>query len=123
VAQKHVQVLRILKQIGLRMLIIDEVQNILTGPVTKKRQFLNVLKYLGNDRQIQLVGVGTTEALRALQADPQLANRFEPAALPRWRLDQEFQTLLASFERALPLRELSRLPRPPPARARAGGRE
>src|SRR5215467_9006217 len=33
VAQKQVQVLRILKQIGLRMLIIDEVQNILTGPV------------------------------------------------------------------------------------------
>src|SRR5262252_9166462 len=42
-AQKQVQVLRILKQIGLRMLIIDEVQNILTGPVTKQRQFLNVL--------------------------------------------------------------------------------
>jgi type II secretory pathway predicted ATPase ExeA len=109
VAQKQVQVLRILKQIGLRMLIIDEVQNILTGPVTKQRQFLNVLKYLGNDLQIPLVGLGTTEALRAMQADPQLANRFEPAALPRWQLDQEFQMLLASFERALPLREPSRL--------------
>ena len=37
VAQKQVQVLRILKQIGLRMLIIDEVHNVLTGPVTKQR--------------------------------------------------------------------------------------
>jgi len=109
VAQKQVQVLRLLKQIGLRMLIIDEVQNVITGPVTKQRQFLNVLKYLGNDLQIPLVGLGTKEALRALQADPQLANRFEPAALPRWRLAQEFQRLLASFERALPLREASRL--------------
>jgi hypothetical protein len=53
--------------------------------------------------------LGTNEALRAIQADPQLANRFEPAALPRWRLNQEVQMLLASFEQALPLREPSRL--------------
>jgi type II secretory pathway predicted ATPase ExeA len=109
VAQKQVQVLRILKRISLRMLIIDEVHNVLTGPVTKQRQFLNVLKYLGNDLQIPLVGLGTKEALRAVQADPQLASRFEPAALPRWRLDRDFQMLLASFEQVLPLREPSRL--------------
>jgi hypothetical protein len=116
VAQKQVQVLRLLKHIGLRMLIIDEVHNVLSGPVTKQRQFLHVLKYLGNDLQIPLVGVGIKEALRALQADPQLANRFEPAALPRWRLDQEFQRLLVSFERALPLRTASRLADEPLAR-------
>lgn len=109
VAQKQVQVLRILKRVGVRMLIIDEVHNVLTGPVTKQRHFLNVLKYLGNDLQIPLVGLGTIEALRAVQADPQLANRFEPAALPHWRLDQDFQMLLASFEQALPLRKPSRL--------------
>ena len=109
VAQQQIQVLRMLKRIGIRMLIIDEVHNVLTGSVTKQRQFLNVLKYVGNDLQITLVGLGTKEALRALQADPQLANRFEPAALPPWQLDQEFQMLLASFERVLPLRQPSRL--------------
>ena len=109
VAQQQIQVLRMLKRIGIQMLIIDEVHNVLTGSVTKQRQFLNVLKYLGNDLQITLVGLGTKEALRALQADPQLANRFEPAALPPWQLDQEFQMLLASFERALPLRQPSGL--------------
>jgi hypothetical protein len=108
-AHKQVQVLRILKGVGLRMLIIDEVHNVLTGPVNKQRQFLNVLKYLGNDLQIPLVGLGTKEALRAIQADPQLANRFEPAALPPWQLNQEFQMLLASFEQVLPLRKASRL--------------
>ncbi len=109
VAQQQIQVLRMLKRIGIQMLIIDEVHNVLTGSVTKQRQFLNVLKYLGNDLQITLVGLGTKEALRAWQADPQLANRFEPAALPPWQLDQEFQMLLASFERALPLRQPSGL--------------
>jgi hypothetical protein len=109
VAHKQVQVLHILKGVGLRMLIIDEVHNVLTGPVNKQRHFLNVLKYLGNDLQIPLVGLGTKEALRAVQADPQLANRFEPAALPPWQLNQEFQMLLASFEQVLPLRKASRL--------------
>ncbi len=109
VAQKQIQVLRLLKRIGLQMLIIDEVHNVLTGSVAKQRQFLNVLKYLGNDLQITLVGLGTKEALRALQADPQLANRFEPAALPPWQLNQDFQMLLASFEQVLPLRKPSRL--------------
>src|SRR5437870_1978618 len=90
VAQKQVQVLRILKQIGLRMLIIDEVHNVLTGPVTKQRQFLNVLKYLRNDLQIPLAGFGTKDALPAVQAEPQLANPVEPASSPRWQRNEDF---------------------------------
>jgi hypothetical protein len=59
VATKQFQVLKLLKHLTLRMLIIDEIQNILAGSVSKQRQFLNVLKYLSNDLQIPLVGVGT----------------------------------------------------------------
>jgi type II secretory pathway predicted ATPase ExeA len=109
VGQKQFQVLRLLKQLDLRMLIIDELHHILSGPVSRQRQFLNVIKYLANDLQIPLVGLGTQEALRAIQADPQLANRFKPAPLPRWRMGREFQMLLASFEQTLPLRQPSRL--------------
>jgi len=109
VAQKQFQVLRLLKQIDLRMLIIDELHNILSGAVSRQRQFLNVIKYLANDLQIPLVGLGTQEALRAIQADPQLANRFKPMPLPRWRMGREFLMLLASFEQTLPLRRPSRL--------------
>lgn len=109
VAKKQFQVLRLLKPTHLRMLIIDELHNILSGSVSKQRQFLNVLKYLGNDLQIPLVGLGTQEALRAIQADSQLANRFKPVPLPRWRMNREFLRLLASFEQTLPLRQPSRL--------------
>jgi hypothetical protein len=90
VAKQPFQVLRLLKQIDLRMFIIDEIHNIITGPVSKQRQFLNVLRYLSNELQIPLVGLGTPEALRAIQADPQLANRFTPILLPRWRLGLDF---------------------------------
>ena len=108
-AKKMPQVLRLLRTIGLRMLIIDEIHHILAGHISKQQQMLNVLKYLGNELQIPLVGVGTKDALRAIQTDPQMANRFEPAALPRWDLNREFLMLLASFERVLPLRKPSRL--------------
>ena len=55
------------------------------------------------------LGAGTRAAFHALQTDPQLSNRFEPAVLPRWEQGEEYLRLLASFERALPLRRASRL--------------
>jgi hypothetical protein len=112
VLEKQVQVLHLLRGVQLRMLVIDEIHHILAGHIAKQRQFLNVLKHLGNELRIPLVGVGTIDAVRAIQTDPQLANRFEPVALPRWEMNREFQTLLASFERTLPLRKPSRLAEP-----------
>jgi hypothetical protein len=63
--------------------------------------------------QIPLIGVGTLEAVRAIQADPQLASRFYRAELPRWRMGREYRKLLASFERMLPLKRPSHLSREP----------
>lgn len=51
----------------------------------------------------------TAEAIRAVQADPQLANRFNPEILPKWKLDQEYLRLLASFEKVIPLKQPSNL--------------
>ncbi len=112
VAEKQVQVVHLLRTVQLRLLIIDEIHHILAGHIAKQRQFLNVLKHLGNELQIPLVGVGTMDAVRAMQTDPQMANRFEPVALPRWEMNRDFQMLLASFERILPLRQPSRLAEP-----------
>jgi hypothetical protein len=108
-AKKLIQVITISKQVDLRMLIIDEIQHIIAGHMSKQRQFLNVIKYLGNELRIPIIGVGTKEAHNALQTDPQLANRFEPARLPKWEIGEEYRRLLASFERALPLRKPSGL--------------
>ncbi len=106
------EVLYILRYVGLRVLVIDEIHHLLAGHEAKQRQFLNVLKYLGNELQIPIVGVGIKEAIRAIQTDPQLANRFEPVALPRWEMGQDYLMLLASFEKMLPLRQPSRLVQP-----------
>ena len=108
-AAKMTQVVTVLRKVGVRMLIIDEIHHLMAGHLEKQRQFLNVLKYLSNELQISLVGAGIKDALRAIQTDPQLANRFEPVGLPRWTLDREFRMLLMSFEQVLPLRNPSNL--------------
>jgi hypothetical protein len=108
--KKLSQVLKVCEKIGVKMIVMDEVQHVLAGSHNQQRLFLNVLKSLGNKLRIPIVAVGIREAFNAIQADEQLANRFELQPLPRWRLgDEEYERLLASFEALLPLAEPSYL--------------
>ncbi len=107
--RKQYQVLKLLRYVELKVLVIDEIHHILAGSMHKQRAFLNVIKYLGNELQIPIVAVGTKDAFRAIQTDPQLANRFDPALLPKWKLDNDYLRLLVSFERLLPLQNPSNL--------------
>jgi len=75
------------------------------------------LKYLGNELCVPIVGIGTAESIRAVQTDPQLANRFTPELLPKWAMGQDFLRLLLSFERVIPLKEPSNLTTPELAEA------
>lgn len=97
----------LLRQVGVRMLVIDELHNVLAGQGSKRREFLNLLRYLGNELRIPLVGVGTREAYLAIRSDDQLENRFEPIALPVWIEGDEARSLLASFASSFPLRSPS----------------
>jgi hypothetical protein len=62
--------------------VIDELHNVLSGSRDRQRRLLNALRWIGNELQIPLVGVGTAEALQAIRSDDQLVNRFEPFPLP-----------------------------------------
>ncbi|MGO3234674.1 MAG: TniB family NTP-binding protein [Microbacterium sp.] len=99
--------LSLLRAVGVRVLVIDELHNVLAGRGDTRREFLNVLRFLGNELRIPLVGVGTREAYMAIRSDDQLENRFEPFALPRWEPNDEARALLASFAAAFPLRRRS----------------
>ena len=111
-AAKQDMAMRMLRATNVRLLVIDEVHNILSGSRDQQRRFLNLLRWLGNELQIPLVAVGTSEALRAIQSDDQLANRFTPFSLPPWRHDAEYLRLLNTLEAMLPLRERSGLEEP-----------
>jgi Bacterial TniB protein len=112
VARRQEAALRIMRQTSVRLLIIDEVHNVLSGSRVQQRRLLNLLRWLGNELQIPLVAVGTAEALHAIQSDDQLANRFEPLGLPPWRKGPEYRQLLRTLEAVLPLRRPSQLAEP-----------
>ena len=94
------------------MLFSSKIHHVLAGPLLKQRHFLNVIKYMGNELQIPIVAAGTHDAFNAIQIDPQLANRFEPALLPRWTMSEDYLRLLASFEPSLRLEQSSNLIEP-----------
>ena len=81
--------------------------NVLAGNSVNRREFLNLLRFLGNELRIPLVGVGTRDAYLAIRSDDQLENRFEPMMLPVWEANDDCCSLLASFAASLPLRRPS----------------
>ncbi|WP_252342213.1 MULTISPECIES: TniB family NTP-binding protein [unclassified Rhodococcus (in: high G+C Gram-positive bacteria)] len=103
------QAVRLLRATGVRMVIIDELHNVLAGRDSVRREFLNLLRFLGNELRIPLVGVGTREAYLAIRSDAQLENRFHPITLPIWTNDPDTRSLLASFTASFPLRTRSHL--------------
>lgn len=103
---------RLMRAALVRVLIIDELHNVLAGSRDQQRRFLNLLRWLGNELRIPIVAVGTAEALRAVQSDDQLANRFTPFHLPLWTADAEYLRLLNTLEAVLPLRRPSALSEP-----------
>jgi hypothetical protein len=103
------QLLHVMPRLGVKMLMIDEIHHVLAGNRERQRAFLQVLKYIGGELNLPIVALGTSDALFALQADAQLANRFVPTPLPEWKLDRPYLSLLASFEKLLPLRKPSNL--------------
>ena len=93
--------LRVMRAVGVRVLIIDELHNALGAKGDGRREFLNLIRFLGNELQIPIVGVGTRDAYLTIRADDQLENRFEPMILPVWQEDDEFLSLLAQLCRPL----------------------
>lgn len=105
----------ILKALKTRMVLIDEFGFFQAGTPMKQRKLLNALKFLGNELQIPIVVAAVPETLNLLQSDPQVANRFEPVFLPKWKMGEDFQKLLATMEKTLGLRLASNLAAEPSA--------
>ena len=101
--------LRVLRGVDARVLVIDELHNMLGGNRTVRAEFLSLLRWLGNELHTPIVGVGTRDAWLAIRTDPQLENRFEPFTVPPWSAGPEAARLLQGFATMLPLRRPSDL--------------
>lgn len=96
-----------MRDMGVRMLIIDEIHAVLTGTFRQQRIFLNVIRFLANDLKVPMICAGTDLARQALLTDQQLAERFDALHLNRWSNDKHLAQLLSSLASILPLREPS----------------
>ena len=106
---REVLTLQLMRTVGVRILIIDELHNLLGATANRQRELLNMLRFIGNELRISIVCLGIRDAYLAIRSDDQLENRFHPLLLPPWELGDEFARLMASFETVLPLREPSNL--------------
>jgi Bacterial TniB protein len=93
--------IRQLEKLRPKILAIDEVHNLLACTPREQRAALNVLKFLSNEMRASIIAAGTTEALIVMQTDPQIASRFESAALPSWTMSEDLRSFVAGFFRQL----------------------
>jgi len=93
----------------IKILIVDEIHNILVGAVSKQKAFMNALKNLSTELEMPIVIAGIPDALHATNTDAQINNRFKPVALKRWKFDRNYLSLLASIEKILPLKKPSNI--------------
>jgi len=106
-SKKQQQVIHVLKHMEVKVLVIDEIHNILVGSQSKQRVFLNVIRHLCNELMIPFVCAGIETAANAMHYDTQLSNRFEPEILPNWGMNDDYIRLLLNFEELLPIKEES----------------
>jgi hypothetical protein len=65
-----------LRDIGVQILVLDEIHNILARSWREQRIVLNTLRFLSNELKLSLVCFGIMEARDAINGDVQLARRF-----------------------------------------------
>ncbi len=108
-AEKYSQVKRLFGELGVKMLIIDEIHHLIAGSLNKQREFRNAIKSLSNETKVSLIALGIEEARTAIYSDEQFSSRFVPFELPTWSNDKAFARLLRTLERRTPLRKPSNL--------------
>ena len=98
---------RLLGDLGVQVLVLDEIHNVLAASWREQRVVFNTLRYLSNELKLSLVCFGIMEARQAINGDVQLARRFDSVSLPRWMAGKEFEQLVLAIVRNLPLKEPS----------------
>jgi hypothetical protein len=107
--QREALVLSLMRAVGVRMLAVDDLDNLLISSGRRQREIVTMVLRLGHQLAIPVIGLGTKNVYAALWSDHQLNASFQLEILPAWIDDSEFARLLMSFESMLPLREPSGL--------------
>ncbi len=111
-ADRERMVLKLCSTANLKLLVVDEIQDILTTTARQQRIALDTIKFLMNELSLPILTLGTSQAPSAMQVDEHLNARFQHRELPVWKRDEYLTTFLDTLEKALPLRNPSCLSSP-----------
>lgn len=111
-SDRELLVQRLLRDADCRLLVLDEVQDILQGSEREQLRALEGIKLLMNELSIHILAFGTDRAGQGFRSDPHLAARFTEFAMPSWKPDASLANFLVTYERLLPLRRPSNLGSP-----------
>lgn len=103
------QVIALFKRLHVRILIADEISDVVDGPAQSQRFFLNTIKQTATRARVSVVLSGTPRIKSAIAIDDQTKSRFIEKELPLWQPDRYYAQLLSTFERTTPLRRASNL--------------
>jgi len=103
------RVYRVLKDIGVRVLVLDELNTIVPLTVPKREAFLSELRSLSVNTGVAVVCFTTKAGAMATSYDEAFTSRFPVEDLPVWDMGMPWRTLVANFEAYLPFEEPSGL--------------
>lgn len=110
--------IELLKSVGMRILIIEEVQHLTIGTAIEQEASLNKLKYIMSVTKRPIVVTGVESACQAISSDTQIRSRFRERRLYTPAADaDEYADALILWEQVLPLRFASNLHSPTLAQA------
>ena len=107
IAELERTTIRLLEDLGVQVLVLDEIHNVLAASWREQRVVFNTLRNLSNVLKLSLVCFGIMEARQAINGDVQLARRLDSFILPRWMAGKDFEQLVLAIVRNLPLKEPS----------------
>ncbi|MHA1145790.1 MAG: TniB family NTP-binding protein [Candidatus Helarchaeota archaeon] len=94
------RIIKELKSRKVRLLFIDEIQNLIKADLEDKKDIFNGFKKLTNQSQTRIILIGTPEAFELFHAADWVEERFRPLNLPAWEINEEYLDLLYSIYKA-----------------------
>jgi GTPase SAR1 family protein len=96
------QVFTLLEKQKVEMLILDEMDFILTSRFVTQKEAMSAIKHIANHGKVSVVCVGTPEIEELRKLDSQHFRRYPPTRLDRFKeCDDDFLDLLKSIEQQL----------------------
>jgi len=99
----------LLKQLGTRLLLLDEFTDILLASPLEQKRVLSAIKFIMVNCKIVVVALGTSSSKPVFIYDSHMKERFTRFELPAWRVNKALQVFLLGLQNNLPLRKASSL--------------